>query len=224
MAMDDSTMETTPEDDLRGALRGRAMDGGRLSVYAALGALTGAVPLPWVPASLARRVRGALVHDVAARHGLSLTKEARDILSAPPGGETSPRGIVLQAAAFVGRKVVARFASLSPLGVLVPVRAAVATWALGYLFDRYLETGRRERAVRIDAGEARRVRDAIDRAVVHALTAEPRPEEVATAPEELRDTTTQLIDGVLGAAAAVPGWLVRRLDAAFDELLPEARG
>jgi hypothetical protein len=224
--MQDRTITSVDEDDLRIAPRGRGIDGGRLTVYATLGALTGWVPLPWVPTSLARRVRGALVHDIAARHGLSLTKEARDAM-AEPGGTTGPRGLVLQAATFVGRRVVGRVASLSPLAFLLPVRAAVSTWALGYLFDRYLETARRDRAVRIDVVEARRVREAIDRAVVKALTSEAREEQIGTPPEELRDTTTQLIDGALGAAAAIPSWLVRRLEAAFDAIqeqgLPEAR-
>src|SRR6202008_3528231 len=42
----------------------------RLGVYAAIGASAGAVPLPWIPDVLVRRVRGALVHDVAVRPGL----------------------------------------------------------------------------------------------------------------------------------------------------------
>jgi hypothetical protein len=224
--MEERTITSVDDDELRVAPRGRAIDGGRLTVYATLGALTGWVPLPWVPTALARRVRGALVHDIASRHGLSLTNEARDIMS-EPGGTAGPKGVVLQAMTFVGRKVVGRFAALSPLGFLLPVGAAVSTWALGHLFDRYLETARRDRAVRIDTVEARRVREAIDRAVIQALTSEAREERVATSPEELRDTTTQLIDGALGAAAAIPSWLVRRLEAAFDAVLdggtPEAR-
>jgi len=104
--------------------------------------------------------------------------------------------------------------------VFGPARSGLSTWALGYLFDRYLDRGRTERAVRIDADEARKVRLTIDRAIVHALTAEARPEPQGVPAEDLRDARTQLIDGVLSAVAGAPGWLVRRLDAAFDELMP----
>src|SRR5579883_110709 len=56
-------------------------DGGRLGVYAAIAGSIGAVPLPWIPDALVGRVRGALVHDIASRHGVSLAPEARAILS-----------------------------------------------------------------------------------------------------------------------------------------------
>lgn len=216
--MDDRTISTSAGDDLVSRTPDAAIGGGRLGIYAALGALTGAVPLPWVPDALATRVRGALVHDVAARHGFSLTPEAREMLAGPTGGE-GPRGMVVQAARFFGLKLLAR---VGPIGFLSPLRSAVTTWALGHLFNRYIESARTERAVRIDVDEARRVRQIIDRAVMHALTADARLEKPARPPEELRDTLTQLIDGVIGATAAVPGWLVRRLDAAFDELMPHA--
>src|SRR5581483_11815682 len=56
---------------------------GRLGSYAAMGAAIGAVPIPFIPGALGSRLRGALIHDVARRHGLSLSKEAREILIAP---------------------------------------------------------------------------------------------------------------------------------------------
>jgi len=219
--MDDArSMDAPARVDLsRAADTAPVTRGGRLGVYAALGGLTGVVPLPWVPDALARRVRGALVYDIAARHGLSLTKEARDALAEPSGPE-GPRGVVRQAATFVGKKLLARF---TPIAFVAPARDALGTYVLGYLFDRYLDRARTEKAVRIDAEEARRVRRAIDRALVHALTSQPEAEERALPPEELRDGVTQLVDTLLGAAAGVPGFLVRRLDAAFDELLPAAR-
>src|SRR5277367_4512385 len=73
------------------------VDGGRLGVYAAMGAAVAAVPLPWLPDTLTRRVRGALVHDVAFRHGLSLTRDARDIFAEPLGPD-GPRSLLAQAA------------------------------------------------------------------------------------------------------------------------------
>ena len=210
------------DDDMATVTRGRPrpLDGGRLSVYATLGALTGLVPLPWVPGSLAKRVRGALVQDIAARHGLSLSTEARTVL-ARSGGSAGTTGMALQAVRYVGLKLIPR---LAPLGFLAPVQSALTIWALGHLFDRYVESCRTERAVRIDTVEAERVREAIDRAIMHAFTAAGREENVETSPEELRDTVKQVVDGMLTAAAALPSWLVRRLDAAFDELVPHAQG
>src|ERR1700728_1146174 len=168
---------------------------GRVGTYAALAAAAGSVPLPWVPDALTRRVRGALTQDIAARHGLSITLEARDLLAEPAGTE-GPRGVGAQAMRFVTRRLLGRF---GPLSFVAPIRGGLETFILGHLFARYLERTRTERAARIDVEEAREPRRAIDRAVllvvspeVHShVDAAPRP------PEELRGTVTQLVDGVL---------------------------
>jgi hypothetical protein len=223
--MDEGTMSTSNAERAEVVSRARAttIERGRLTMYAALGALTWVVPVPLLPDVLAKRVRGALAFDVAARHGLSLTREARDVL-AEPGGVEGPRGAVAGAAQYFGLRLLRRIGPMGFAGRFVgPARSGVSTWALGYLFDRYLERARKDAAVRIDVDEARRVRLAIDRATVHALTAQGKAEEPLAAPEEVRDTVTQVVDGVLAAVASVPGWLVRRLDAAFDELMPTAR-
>src|SRR5580658_1808074 len=94
-------------DTVRGTSRSRPVDRGRLGVYAAIGASLGSVPIPWLPDALARRVRGALVHDVAVRHGLSLTREARDLL-AEPSGPDGPRGLLAQALRFFGARLALR--------------------------------------------------------------------------------------------------------------------
>src|SRR5260370_8272133 len=75
------------------------IDSGRVSVYAALGASAGAVPLPWVPDVLVRRVRGALVHDLAVHHGVSLTRNAPQALAQPPGSSAG-RSLIPQAFPF----------------------------------------------------------------------------------------------------------------------------
>jgi hypothetical protein len=216
--MDDARPISHAHEPTIARSREETVDGGRLTVYAALGALTGAVPLPWIPDSLARRVRGAMAHDIAARHGLSLEPEARRVLAEPATTEQA-RGLLGQAARFIGRKVLTKF---GPLAVLPPVQSAVMTFVFGHLFARYLETTRTERAVRIDADEARRVRQVIDRAIVHAVRIETPGPEVRSAPEELRDPTTAMLDTILNATAGVPAWLVRRLEAAFDALWREA--
>ena len=206
----------------RSDLAGRSqLGGGRLGTYTVLGAVCGVVPLPWVPDATVRRVRGALVHDLTSRHGLSLTHEARTILVEPNGTE-GPRGFLKQGATFAITRVLGR---IGPFAFIPPVRSALGTYVLGHLLQRYLETARTARAVRIDVEEARRVRRAIDQALLYALTTEARPsrEDAPYAPEDLREGNEQLVDGVLISIASMPGWLVRRLDAAFDEVLSNVR-
>jgi hypothetical protein len=166
-------------------------------------------------------VRGALAHDITARHGLSLTPEARAVLADPLGGDGA-RGVLSQGVAFAVSRVIGRF---GPLSAIPPVRSALGTFVLGHLLQRYLETARTARAVRIDVDEARRVRRAIDQALVYALTTDAGAsrEDPPRAGEDLRDQTTQIVDGVLISVASLPGWLVRRLDAAFDDVVSSVR-
>jgi uncharacterized protein (DUF697 family) len=203
------------------ALGRRNLGGGRLGTYTVMGAASGIVPLPWIPDAIVKRVRGALVHDLVSRHGLSLTPEARTVLVEPAGTE-GPRGFISQGVTFAVTRVLGRF---GPLAVIPPVRSALGTFVLGHLLQRYLEGARTARSARIDIEEARRVRRAIDQALLYALTTEARPsrEDAPFAAEDLRDQTTQVIDGVLISIASMPGWLTRRLDAAFDEVLASVR-
>jgi uncharacterized protein (DUF697 family) len=203
------------------ALGRRQLGGGRLGTYTILGGATGIVPLPWVPDAIARRVRGALVHDVTSRFGLSLTPEARQVLVEPGGGD-GPRGVISQGVTFAVTRVLGRF---GPLAAVAPVRSALGTFVLGHLLQRYLDGARSARAVRIDVEEARKVRRAIDQALIYALTTEARGsrEDTAIPPEDLRDQSTQIIDGVIISMASLPGWFLRRLDAAFDEVLANVR-
>lgn len=200
-----------------------AVNRGRLGVYAAMGASIGAVPLPWIPGSLAKRVRGALLHDIAVRHGVSLAPEARVALADPAALE-APRGWIEQGVRFVGVRLAARaLTRLGPIGMVWPVRDAVRTFALGHLFDRYLAALRTERAVRIDAEEAQWLRRAMDGAFARAVTLAPEPLEEPTPVDDQRDAMTALLDGLFSLAAGVPDRLVRRLDLAFDELIAAPR-
>jgi hypothetical protein len=203
------------------ALGRRNLGNGRLGTYTIIGAMTGVVPLPWVPDAMVRRVRGALVHDLTSRHGLSLTPEARAILVEPSGSD-GPRGVLTQGVTFVVTRILGRF---GPLAMIPPVRSALGTWVLGHLLQRYLDTARTQRSVRIDVEEARRVRRAIDQALVYALTTDARRsrEDPPIPPEDLRDPSTQIVDGVLISVANMPNWLVRRVEAAFDEVLSSVR-
>ena len=55
---------------------------GRLGVLTGASLLVGFIPLPFVPDRVIRQLRGAIVHDVSSRHGISLTTEARRALAA----------------------------------------------------------------------------------------------------------------------------------------------
>lgn len=191
---------------------------GRLGSYALMGAAVGAVPLPWLPGSIASRIRGALVQDIAMRYGVSLTPEARQTLI-EQGITEGSGGFVGSALNFAATRVLSRF---GPLMFLSPLRSALLTFALGHLFTRYLQTARDSAAVRIDQIEAKRVRRAINKSLTLLFTTPPRPEHVeSVAPEEMRDQITQATDGLLAFAASLPGWVVRRLEAAFDEAIIE---
>jgi len=194
---------------------------GKLETFAVLGGFIGTVPLPWLPDALARRLRGALVPDVAARHGRALTPDARATL-ADPSGTKAKRGPLSQAFTYLGRKLLVR---IGPLAVVPPIRGALETYVLGYLFDRYLsrpeETGR----MRIDGEEARVVRRAIEQAILHVVSPERGLEWKANplSPEESRDEITQALDGILSATTTIPSWLLQRLATAFDEALASPR-
>lgn len=191
---------------------------GRLGTYSALGAAAAAVPLPILPGSLGLRVRGALVHDVCARFGLSITPEARRVLAAP-GLAEGPEGLIGAAVRFATTRVLTR---LGPLGVIPPIRSAVLTYAVGHLLARHL-AARADKSVRVDVDEARRVRKAIERSLAAVFSTQAREEQqVGGAPEELRDPLTQATDGVIAALASLPGNVVRRLEAAFDDAMRSA--
>jgi hypothetical protein len=217
-----STLTREDTDGLPAVGARSLVDRSRLAVYAAIGASVSAMPIPWLPDSLIRRVRGALVHDLAVRHGVSLTQEARDALS-DPSGPDGPRGLLSQALSFLGVRLAVRaLARFGPIALMWPLRNALRTYVLGHLFDRYLELVRSERAVRIDVEEARRVRAAIDGSIARAIALEPSRIEEPTAIDDQRDAMTALVDGVINLAAGLPNRLVRRLDAAFDDLLTKA--
>lgn len=216
MADDDTEIQSRRID----TLGRRSLGTGRLGTYTALGGVIGVVPLPWIPDAMARRVRGALIHDLTSRHGLSLTPEARTVL-VEPGGAEGPKGVVSQGIKFAVTRVLGR---IGPFAAVAPIRTALGTFVLGHLLQRYLDGARTVRAVRIDVEEARKVRRAIDQALLYALTTEPKTkEEVPIPPEDLRDQSTQIVDGVIISMANLPGWFVRRLDAAFDEVLTNVR-
>jgi hypothetical protein len=193
---------------------------GRLAMMTAYAIAASAIPIPFLPDRVLVRVRGAVVHDVAARHGLSLTSDARSEL-AEPDSETRTR--LVRAAESVARQLLRR---LRPLGVLTAASRGVELYALGLLLDRYIAKVRAAGAVRMHLEEARLVRDAIDRSVLRALSPALRPSitTLGEGVEDLRDEFTRWIDALILTSAALPSYLERRLEAAFDEIVDQTPG
>ncbi|MDC3954435.1 hypothetical protein KEG38_11285 [Polyangium jinanense] len=186
---------------------------------AAMGAL--AIPLPILPDRIVTRLRGALAHDTATRHGISLTTDARLILANVDSEQNAARALGRKAAEAIGLAILKR--GLGPLGALTNLARALEVFAFGHLFDRYVAQVRRSGAVRIHAEEARKIRETIDRAFLHAFSPMLRPTPI-TLPdsiEDLRDEFTRWIDTAILTGASLPSYVERRLEAAFDEVVSQ---
>ncbi|MEZ4295477.1 MAG: hypothetical protein R3B70_10920 [Polyangiaceae bacterium] len=191
---------------------------GRLGLLTALAIAASAVPVPIVPDRIVDRVRGAIAHDTASRHGISLTTESRAVLAAPGGLD---RAAAVKALEMLITTVLRR---LGPLGAAVFAARGLETFALGHLFELYLAKHRKERGVRMQPDEARHVRSLIDRSVVRAFSPNVRP-AVATLPgpvEDVRDEWTRWSDALLLTTATLPSYVERRLEAAFEAVVAEA--
>ena len=193
---------------------------GRLAVMTAYAVAAAAVPIPLLPDRMLTRVRGAVVHDVVSRHGLSLTSDARAMLADP---DSEQRTRLVKVAETVLRQLLRR---LGPLGVINSVSRGMEVFALGLLLERYVTTVRPSGQVRMHLEEARKVRGIIDRAAVRAFSPTLRPGEATMADglEDLRDELTRWIDAALLTSAALPSYLERRLEAAFDQVVSETAG
>ena len=206
-------MSTDPKSSAVTATSSGATPTGRLAVLTVFGVAAATIPLPVLPDRLLARIRGAVVHDAVARHGLSLTTDARDILARPGGDHT----MIRRAAEALAVQLLRRFGAL---GTVAAVARGLEVYALGHLLERYITEVRPTGAVRIQAEEARRLREAFDRTVARAFSPalDAGPTVLAGGAEDLRDEFTRWIDALLLAGAAVPSYLERRLDAAFDEI------
>lgn len=193
---------------------------GRLSMMTAYAVAATVIPIPFVPDRVLTTIRGALVYDIASRHGLSLTTDARSTLAEP---DSELRTKLVRTAETIARQILRR---VRPLGVLASASRGVEIFALGLLFERYVTTVRRTGAVRIHRDEARLVREAIDRAILRTFSPSLKPAvtTVNEGAEDLRDELTRWIDAVLLTTSAVPSYLERRLQAAFDEVAREMAG
>lgn len=193
---------------------------GRLAVLTAYALAVNAIPIPFLPDRVLQRVRGAIVHDVVSRHGLSLTSDARNILA---DTSSEQRTRLVRAAEGVARQLLRR---LRPFSALDAVSRGIEVYALGHLLDRYIREVRPTATVRLHLEEARKVREAIDKAVIRALSPTLRPNEtlVSEGLEDLRNDFTRWVDAVLLTSAALPSYVERRLEAAFDQIIAETPG
>lgn len=197
----------------------RAPTTGRLAILTGLSLAASAIPIPFLPDRVVFRIRGAIAQDVATRHGLSITSDARRIL-AEPSGESPLRDLLKTTLGFLGKTF---FKRLGPVAAVVSASQAVEVFALGHLFDRYVERHRGTKTLRVHHDEARALRKLIDSTLVRALSPAVRPDPVPLLPgvEDLRDEFTRWIDTVLLASSSFPAYFERRLDTAFDQLIAE---
>ncbi len=186
------------------------------SVLYVLAGATGTVPIPFVSAKLARKVRRDLVAGIARKHGVSLTKPASDLLATPEAGE-SAHGLVAVLVGVASRKLLAR---ALPLVLLPPLRSTWNAFVLGHLFERYLVGGGKERAPVVTEDEAKRIRRAVDGALRGALK---RDLKMSVEPlDEKTPAAGNLVKQVERFVMRVPETLLGRLYASFDDLVTTA--
>ncbi|HHH27450.1 MAG TPA: hypothetical protein ENK57_03740 [Polyangiaceae bacterium] len=190
---------------------------GRLPMLAGMSLAVSAVPIPILPWRALAHLRGAVVHDVTTRHGLSLSSDAREVLAAPSSSDAM-RAMFRRGVELMVRRILRRLGPLAPLSALA---RTFEVYALGHLLERYCAQVRPHGTVRILEPEARRVREAIDEAVLATFHPATRPTtlHVRQSAEDLRDEFTRVIDGALLGVASLPSYLQRRLDGAFDEIV-----
>ena len=195
----------------------RAPTTGRLAILTGLSLAATSIPVPFLPDRVVFRIRGAIAQDVASRFGLSLTSDARRIL-AEPSSESPLRDMLKGTLGFLGKTF-----RLSPLAAVLSASGAIEVFALGHLFERYVERHRGTKTLRVHHDEARALRKLIDASIVRAISPSVKPEPVPLLPgvEDLRDEFTRWIDTVLLAGSSFPAYFERRLDAAFDQLVAE---
>lgn len=192
---------------------------GRLGLLTLIGAASGAVPIPFLPGRMVTNVRGALAYDVARQHGLSLSRDARRVLSTADSSDPR-RARLIGLATWAAGRLLRR---VGPLWVLSPAAAAIETFALGHLLDRYLEEARTHHGIRIETEEALRIRKIIEQSLMQTLSPHvvvPDESRSDNPPgEDQRDDATKLVDWALLSTASAPSYLLRRLDASFDAVV-----
>lgn len=200
-----------------------------IAIYAAAVGAATAVPVPFVDRALAGLARGAALRRVAERHGVRLSRGARDVLTGAPIARGPKRRLL--------RRVVTGVvtSALAPIRLASRFDDALSMWAAAVLLDHYLavvRTGSRTRP--IGPEEARLVRQAIDsaevEAVLESLRAAPRSlvdavgtaaRSVTAVDREDRSPAERVVDTLLDAAATAPDSIAVGLCRAFEGALDE---
>ncbi len=216
-------VEPTP-DEVERLKPGSAPVPGRLAMLTAMSALVGAIPLPLIPAKALSYVRGAVAYEVLSRHGISLSTDARSALADTISNDRA-RAVLRTGVEFVARRLLNRLGPLAPLTTIV---GTFEIYALGLLLERYVKRVRPGDTLRMHEPEARRVRRAINTAVLRMLypSTKPRSLMLQHSAEDLRDEVTRWVDTFLLTSATIPSYIERRLEAAFDDVVlrtPELR-
>ena len=188
---------------------------GRLAALSAMAVLADMIPLPFVPRRALRQLRGTIAHDAVSRNGIALVSDARAIL-AEPASHGRVRRLLRRGAEVLARQLLRR---LGPLAALSTAASTFEAYALGHLLDRYVRRFRSQKTSRMYEPEAQAVRKAIDAAVLRTFSpaTEPRSLGAPGGSEDFRDEFTRWLDTLLLRGATLPSYLVRRLDAAFDD-------
>src|SRR3954468_9486572 len=97
-----SSTETVAAPTATVALSPSTPPTGRLAVMTAYAVAATAIPIPFLPDRVISRVRGAVVHDIVSRHGLTLNVAARAVLAEP---ESELRTRLVRTAETVVRQV-----------------------------------------------------------------------------------------------------------------------
>ena len=196
--------------------------GASVSVYAAVTALAGAIPVPLLDTLLGELARGAAMRRVARRHGVALTPDARAVLSGSGSvhATSSERGRLLKAA-------VATF--LAPLRLVARFEDALGTLFSAILLDHFLRRPDRPRGAALTEAEARRVRAATESAIADAgidvLRTVPLGvwslvrkgfDAMMRADDERRSVVERFVDAILDGMADGPTELSDTLIHHFD--------
>lgn len=200
---------------------------GSATVFAAAASALGSVPVPLVDGWLTGVARGSSLRRIAKRHGVLLTRAAREELA-----KVSVIKNTQTAAGKLVRSALTRL--ISPLRLAGRAEEAFTTFASAMLLDHYLATHDRPSGAPLGITEAERLRQAIEMALARggfeALRSTPisvletvveAARAGVRADDEDRGVVERVVDTVLDRAADAPSEAMRRLSVELDIALRE---
>lgn len=199
-------------------------------VYAAAAGALSAVPVPLLDTALAGIARGSAVRRVAARRGVRLSRDARDVLSKV--------GVTRHVGTGPARLLrIALSRALAPVRVASRLEDASASFFTVVLLDHYLRTGDRRAGAPLGGLEAERVRAAMEDAIGHGGLDVLRSAPIGAlqlayralragieVDAEDRGPIERVIDTLLDGIADAPAGTLERLTEHFDAALARGAG